>query len=58
MKTKELGLSGVNIPEIGLGAWEYAGGIEPLARGIALGAYLIDTAEGYGTEEIVGKAIL
>jgi len=44
------------IPEIGLGTWEYRGGVEPLRRGIELGACFVDTAESYGTEEIVGKA--
>jgi len=45
------------IPEIGLGTWRYRGGVEPLQKGIELGATLIDTAEGYGTERIVGKAV-
>jgi diketogulonate reductase-like aldo/keto reductase len=45
------------VPEIGLGTWRYKGGAEPLRKGIDLGAYLIDTAEGYGTEEIVGEAV-
>ena len=33
------------------------GGVEPLRRGIDLGANLIDTAEIYGTEGVVGQAI-
>ncbi|MER3445596.1 MAG: aldo/keto reductase [Candidatus Dadabacteria bacterium] len=45
------------VPEIGLGTWNYTGGVEPLRKGIELGAYLIDTAEGYHTEDIVGQAI-
>ncbi|HSC35670.1 MAG TPA: aldo/keto reductase [Thermodesulfobacteriota bacterium] len=57
MEFKELGNTGIMIPEIGLGTWRYRGGIEPLRKGIELGATLIDTAEGYGTEEIVGKAV-
>lgn len=57
METKELGNTGVTIPEIGLGTWRYRGGVEPLRKGIELGANLIDTAEGYGTENIVGKAV-
>ena len=32
-------------------------GIEPLRAGITLGASFIDTAESYGTEEVVGHAI-
>ncbi|MGQ0793988.1 MAG: aldo/keto reductase [Deltaproteobacteria bacterium] len=54
---KRLGNTGVFIPEIGLGTWNYRGGVEPLRRGIELGASLIDTAEGYGTEGVVGEAI-
>jgi diketogulonate reductase-like aldo/keto reductase len=57
METKELGNTGVMVPEIGLGTWRYRGGVEPLRKGIELGANLIDTAEGYGTENIVGKAV-
>jgi len=57
MNYKELGQTGVSLPEVGLGTWEYKGGVAPLRRGIDLGAVLIDTAEAYGTEEIVGLAI-
>jgi diketogulonate reductase-like aldo/keto reductase len=57
METKELGNSGVMVPEIGLGVWRYRGGVEPLRRGIELGANLIDTAEVYGTEDVVGQAV-
>jgi diketogulonate reductase-like aldo/keto reductase len=54
MELKELGDSGVMVPEIGVGTWKYTGGIEPLRRGIALGAFLIDTAEMYRPEDVVG----
>jgi len=54
---KILGNTNVCLPEVGLGTWNYKGGVEPLRRGIALGACLIDTAEAYGTEEVVGEAI-
>lgn len=57
MISKILGNTNVQFPEVGLGTWNYRGGIEPLRRGIALGACLIDTAESYGTEEIVGEAV-
>ena len=57
MEFKELGATGVKIPEIGLGTWQYSGGIEPLRKGITLGAFLIDTAEMYGTEGVVGEAV-
>ena len=57
MELKELGGTGVMVPEIGLGTLKYDGRDEPLRRGIELGAFLIDTAEMYRNEEKVGKAI-
>ena len=54
---KELGNTGVMVPEIGLGTWKYSGGVEPLRRGTESGAFLIDTAEIYGTEPVVGQAL-
>ena len=57
MENKQLGNTDVMIPEVGLGVWKYTGGVEPLRAGVKLGAFLIDTAEIYGTEEIVGQAI-
>ena len=57
MQLKELGRTGVKVPEIGLGTWDYRGGTEPIQRGISLGAFLIDTAEMYSTEGVVGDAI-
>src|SRR3989338_9876231 len=53
----ELGKTGVQLPEIGLGTLQYSGGLEPLRKGVSLGAILIDTAEMYGTEEVVGEAV-
>jgi diketogulonate reductase-like aldo/keto reductase len=57
MKLKKLGASNVWVPEIGLGTWKFNGGVETLRAGIEHGACLIDTAEIYGTEEIVGDAV-
>src|SRR2546426_11865660 len=57
IELKQLGNTGVMVPEIGLGTWKYRGGVEPLRRGIELGAFLIDTAEIYGTEGVVGEAV-
>ena len=57
METKELGNTGVMMPEIGIGVWRYSGGVEPLRRGIELDATLIDTAEVYGTEDVVAQAV-
>lgn len=54
---KELGTTGVAIPEIGIGTWNYHAGPEILRRGLEAGALFIDTAESYGTEEIVADAI-
>jgi len=55
--SRELTNKGIRLPEIGFGTWNYCGGVEPLRSAIESGACLIDTAEAYGTEEIVGKAI-
>ena len=57
MDLKELGKTGIMVPEIGLGTWKYRGGVEPLEAGIGQGAWLIDTAEMYRTEDVVGRAI-
>jgi diketogulonate reductase-like aldo/keto reductase len=57
MELKQLGSTGEMVPEIGTGVWRYRGGVEPLRRGIELGATLIDTAEVYGTEDVVAQAI-
>ena len=57
MELKELGKTGVMVPEIGLGTWKYHGGDEALRRGVDMGAFLIDTAEMYRNEEKVGQAI-
>ena len=57
MEVKELSDTGVMVPEIGLGTWKYSGGDGPLRRGIELGAFLIDTAEMYRTEDAVGRAV-
>lgn len=57
MELKPLGDTNVMIPEIGLGVWKYRGGVEPLRRGVELGAFLIDTAEMYRTEDVVGQAV-
>jgi len=54
---KELGKTGIMVPEIGLGTWKYRGGVEPLEVGIDQGAWLVDTAEMYRTEDVVGRAI-
>ncbi len=56
MKSRPLGKTGETIPEIGLGTSGYHGGVEPLRKGISLGAF-IDTAEMYGTEDVVGMAV-
>ena len=57
MELKELGNTGIMLPEIGLGTWQYTGGEAPLRRGVELGAFLIDTAEMYLNEDAIGRAI-
>lgn len=57
MDTKPLGKSGVALPEVGLGTWEFSGEAAVIHRAIDLGSFLIDTAESYGTEGRVGRAI-
>src|SRR5689334_14089155 len=57
MNYKPLGATDVLLPEIGLGTWKYTGGAGPLRAGIECGAAFIDTAESYGTEEVVAEAV-
>ena len=57
MEYRELAETGIMLPEVGLGTWRYRGGAAPLVRGIELGANLIDTAEIYGSEGVVGEAL-
>jgi diketogulonate reductase-like aldo/keto reductase len=57
MEFKHFGSSGVLAPEIGLGTWRYSGGIEPLRAGVERGHCFLDTAENYGTEELVGEVL-
>jgi diketogulonate reductase-like aldo/keto reductase len=57
MNQKELGKTGIQLPEIGLGTWQYRGGVEPIRKAIVVGSSLVDTAESYCTEEIVGEAV-
>lgn len=54
---KQLGSTGVEIPVIGFGTWNYSGGVLPLVTAIEQGATFIDTAETYGSEEVVGKSL-
>lgn len=53
----ELSKTGVLIPEIGIGTWDYHAGPMPLRSGLEAGALFIDTAESYGSEPAVGEAI-
>jgi diketogulonate reductase-like aldo/keto reductase len=57
MLVKELGRTGVSIPEVGIGTFAYQGGPELLRQGLDAGALFIDTAESYGTESVVGEAV-
>ncbi|MGA2978657.1 MAG: aldo/keto reductase [Terriglobales bacterium] len=57
MKAKQLGNTRVLVPELALGTWQYRGGVDPLLAGIEFGTTFIDTAESYGSEPVVGRAI-
>jgi len=61
MKYKRLGRSGEKIPAIGIGTWKLGRNpgddMKAIRMGVSLGMRFIDTAEMYGTEELVGKAI-
>lgn len=57
MEHKALGRTGEQIPEIGIGTWQYRAGAAPIRKSVELGGVLVDTAEVYGTEEAVGEAI-
>ena len=57
MDNKQLGRTGVDVPEIGMGAWNYAGDPAIMRSALELGSFLIDTAENYGTEPQVGRAV-
>lgn len=57
MLFKELGKTGLQIPEVGIGTWNYHAGPEILRKGLDAGALFIDTAESYGTENVVAAAL-
>ena len=57
MNRKELGKTGILLSEVGMGTWHYCGGPAPLRRGFEAGALFVDTAESYGTEEVVREAL-
>ena len=57
MEYKQLGNTDINIPDVGLGTSLYSAGVEPLRKGFEYGSTFIDTAEDYGTEELVGEAV-
>lgn len=52
-----LGETNAQVPKIGFGTWKYSGGTGVLKRAVELGANLVDTAESYNTERIVGQEI-
>jgi len=60
MKFNKLGKTKEKIPAIGMGTWKLKNtedDVKALKLGLKLGMKFIDTAESYGTEETVGKAI-
>jgi diketogulonate reductase-like aldo/keto reductase len=64
MELRDFGSTGRRVPVIGQGTWELARGgdraaaVDTLRRGIDHGMSHIDTAEMYGTEELVAEAIV
>lgn len=64
MQKRQFGNSKQSVPLIGQGSWQFdntpdgrKAAIKALQSGIELGMTHIDTAEMYGTEEIIGEAI-
>jgi diketogulonate reductase-like aldo/keto reductase len=57
MNRKPLARTTITIPEVGLGTWDYRGGVAVLRAGLDAGALFVDTAESYDTETVVGEAI-
>ncbi|SRR6266568_2129751 len=57
MQRKQLAQTGVMLPEIGFGTYRYRGGAALLRNAIERGVSLIDTAELYGSEEVIGEAM-
>lgn len=58
MTRRPFGNTGVEVPIVGQGTWQITRkAIPALRRGIELGLTHIDTAEMYGTEEILAEAI-
>jgi diketogulonate reductase-like aldo/keto reductase len=57
LNQKQLGRTGVFISEIGMGTWNHHAGSSPLRCGFEAGALFIDTAESYGTDEVIREAV-
>ncbi len=61
MRQKELGKTGKRIPELGIGTWKMGEHpeeeIAAIRKAIHLKMNLVDTAEMYGNERLIGKAI-
>jgi diketogulonate reductase-like aldo/keto reductase len=58
MQLRQLGSTSTNVPAVGLGTWRFAGDLTSVVdSALAEGAWLIDTAEWYENEELVGRAI-
>src|SRR6267378_3849792 len=57
MSTKVLGQTGVMLPELAFGTWQYNGTADTLRRTVEMGGIFLDTAERYRNESLVGTAI-
>ncbi len=61
MEYKELGKTGEKISEIGIGTWKMpvdsSDAVKAIRKAVSLGIDFVDTAEMYGNEEMVGRAL-
>jgi len=57
LERKPLGNTGETAAEVGLGTWLYGGDPAVIHMALECGGNLIDTAEGYKTEDMVGAAM-
>ncbi len=57
MERKSLGNTGETVAEVGLGTWLYNGDPAVIHKALECDGNLIDTAEGYHTEDMVGASV-
>ena len=57
MLTKELARTGLFLTEVGIGTSNYRAGPQPLRKCIDAGVLFFDTAESYGSDQVLGEAV-